>query len=706
MESDGSGLYTVTAPTETSDRVCQNYTICDSGTEYISTEASSTSDRQCTNLSICSQDEEEAKAATSTSDRECVRSNAADASKTENEASVSSSMVGAVIVAGILTVVLLALFVKYQRDKPKRDSTDLDRLVSGTSISPMSTLGKSDSGDANIYPIAGVLVPGMHGNSEDPAVGDRLWSDFRRGIAFDHVYFGNQLMQLGDAALEDVYAILDMKCPPRSFFGHLRSVGDRFLHKDMSLRDSSLDDVVDFLCRTMPDVMVERAIDMCALKKDMRDSEFDEAIYDLIDDFVPSQNPYLQYDGIGFGLQKDAAFRDLNRVDPIYFEAEDEADNGASSEYAFARAIEGDPVYGVALSGLGARKHTDWGGDTSYDTASGVGISNPNFHQEIYDNQVGSTEPTYAVGDSNTETTYALGNNDGDNEGDYGCASASEMPNTRHSLENEYSLGSTPVDNTYTLGHADTTLEEPLYGVANAVISPEGIYDNTSPPSNGVDEMIYDNGCQNKSNTLRRATEEETTYGITSDVITPLDTINRETVYDNGVQRESLYGIKDLIPDRTNSGYVVAETYAIDDTYSNVVEDEAIYGNHTMPVSNTVSDTYALPQKGPRSTDSPDTVRRSSIGFIEDGASISTRSNSYEAAVLLSTDNDAQASDERKVEKINLGSSCTSLDIANLEANFLEMDKAQGIDGDLEEDIDIDSDLPAGYLHFTPNPSK
>jgi hypothetical protein len=34
--------------------------------------------------------------------------------------------------------------------------------------------------------------------------GDRLWTDFRRCVSFDLMYFGNTLLALGDEQLEDV----------------------------------------------------------------------------------------------------------------------------------------------------------------------------------------------------------------------------------------------------------------------------------------------------------------------------------------------------------------------------------------------------------------------------------------------------------------------------------------------------------------------
>lgn len=89
-----------------------------------------------------------------------------------------------------------------------------------------------------------------------------------------------------------------MSCPPRSFFGHLRSVGDRFTQQEVDL-DETIDDVVDFLFGAMPDVLMERAIDLCAMHNL---ASTDEDLYANVDDTVPSNNPFFAFsDGAGFG---------------------------------------------------------------------------------------------------------------------------------------------------------------------------------------------------------------------------------------------------------------------------------------------------------------------------------------------------------------------------------------------------------------------
>lgn len=97
-------------------------------------------------------------------------------------------------------------------------------------------------------------------------------------------------------------AILGMSCPPRSFFGHLRAVGDRFAQQK-ALHDSTIDDVVDFLCAAMPDVLVERAMDVCVCT----DGGVDDSLYALIDDCVPCENPFWEKNG-------DMGFRKLRKL--------------------------------------------------------------------------------------------------------------------------------------------------------------------------------------------------------------------------------------------------------------------------------------------------------------------------------------------------------------------------------------------------------
>lgn len=76
--------YEDTAPTGTSDRSCTALTVC-TDDEYISTPATATADRECSNITECTETEFESSPPTETSDREC--SDITECSETEFESS-------------------------------------------------------------------------------------------------------------------------------------------------------------------------------------------------------------------------------------------------------------------------------------------------------------------------------------------------------------------------------------------------------------------------------------------------------------------------------------------------------------------------------------------------------------------------------------------------------------------------------------------
>jgi hypothetical protein len=403
------------------------------------------------------------------------------ASAESSTAAVSSGVLAAVVVAALLAVVLVAMFVK---TRPKKDQTDLPLANDGMNSMYLTSQSHTSfgSGAATGAAIAKVAEPAVA-----PAIaakwGDRLWSEFRRCIAFDRLYFGNKLLALDDAALEDVYAILAVTCPVRRVFGQLRVVGDRFASKKINknqINDMVLDDIVDFIEKAMPDVLVERAIDMCAqiesAKRNAATAE--EDFYEFIDDYVPEQNMYLAPNGSCMGLRPDAADRELHQVDPLYFEPEEVEYDGAAGEstysdicqYALGRqeAHGADYALGNADgSGYGVvgeeAGHAiyDMGGDTAhgetYDTANLV-------QEEAYDraNQRSMSDELYDAATDNAsfggEPVYSVGSMADD--GTYGMASGSESQ-----VIHPTSVGAPTYD-------AASPADEPTYGIADDVAPP------------------------------------------------------------------------------------------------------------------------------------------------------------------------------------------------------------------------------------------
>jgi hypothetical protein len=386
------------------------------------------------------------------------------------------------VIAAVLALVLVALFVKMQRERPKKDDADL------TGANSLYMSSKSTVNALTLGPATGAAISKVADTSVSPAAltkrGDRLWADFRRCIAFDNQYFGNKLLTLGDEQLEDVYAILGVTCPVRSFFGPLRQVGERFASQVAKADDDLvISDVVDFLERVMPDVLVERAIDMCAMLQSgkLNKNDSDQSIYELIDDYAPEENIYLAPQGSCRGLLYDAADRTLHQVDPLYYEpSESLYDDGEEDEYT-----------DVANYALGGRAHNP-------DYAHGDSAYNPDYaHGDSAYN------PDYAHGDSAYNPDYSRGENDPD----------------------------------YTLGHSAAVNHDPIYGVASGEVPHE--------EKSGAAAPVYDVGSDgaNAEPLYGVATDGANTeplYGVAT------DGVNAEPLYgvaSNGANAEPLYGV-------------------------------------------------------------------------------------------------------------------------------------------------------------------
>lgn len=133
--------------------------------QYMSAEATVSSDRVCTNVSLCDDTVQvEAVKPTPTSDRECVDalelSQTGEKATSEASKAMSSGILGAVIVAALLFIVLVALLVGFARTRTdEKEPSLMDTLT----MTPM-TMGKqwaSNDVNTSIYPMAGVLVPAV-----------------------------------------------------------------------------------------------------------------------------------------------------------------------------------------------------------------------------------------------------------------------------------------------------------------------------------------------------------------------------------------------------------------------------------------------------------------------------------------------------------------------------------------------------------------
>ena len=104
--------------------------------------------------------------------------------------------------------------------------------------------------------------------------GNEGWVRYRRAIGFDHGYYGNKLNRLQNEHLEDVYAVLPLPVPQRAHQLKLHVLGDEFIGmklpvsdeagvvSDAQAQERALADVTLFMLDSMPDVLVERALDV------------------------------------------------------------------------------------------------------------------------------------------------------------------------------------------------------------------------------------------------------------------------------------------------------------------------------------------------------------------------------------------------------------------------------------------------------------
>lgn len=526
--------------------------------------------------------------------------------------------------------------------RPKKDDADIP-LASETLGNPMYLTSQSAT-EFSLGAATGVAIAKVADTAIAPAAltqrGDRLWADFRRCIAFDHLYFGNKLLAVSDAALEDVYAILAVTCPVRSFFGPLREVGDRFasqrLEKD-NIDELILDDLVDFIERAMPDVLMERAIDMCAQIETEKQNAAtaEEDFYEFINDYVPEKNMYLAPQGSCMGLRSDAADRELHQVDPLYYEPDeledDEGHRGSEYSEICNYALGGASDYGVLVGphAMEGQALYDFGSTAGgvpeeglYDTASapdGMG-------EAVYDTAAAPKTPFGA------EPLYSLGSGGGDDEGIYGIASGLESASTEPMDSALYAIASP----------SGGVAEEPTYVVANSS-DPDtyGIlpapYDEASGES-ALDGPIYDNTStlqrgdnldpEKKKFTLPRA-NRATDWGL-DDHAAELE------LYDN-LPGAALEG--DDVPSTPSYdtvGSVALNPAAYDTASSEPATQYDLGNNQEGDASDSVPYDYAAVPSMARPT------------LSRQG---SQRSNSYHEATLSATDISAMASELAEIER-------------------------------------------------------
>eukprot|EP00040_Diaphanoeca_grandis_P011481 m.58856 g.58856 ORF g.58856 m.58856 type:complete len:2591 (+) comp22623_c0_seq1:340-8112(+) len=582
--------YLVAPANVTHNTVCAAVTICDYSVQFQAIAPTATSDATCTVITSCEDPLVEDQAPTPTSDRTCQTACDSELNAdgtcpeavliTQNSTAAATGKVSTMVIAGVLVAILMiillvvAIYKMPRRKKNQKDAVEARSLIEGDDdFNPMFVTQHNPSS-----------AIAMMATLSSPAAltkrGDRLWTEFRRCIAFDEMYFGNQPLLLKDAALEDIYALLAVTCPPRSFFDNLREVGTRFMIQEIDTADPDsvvLDDVVDYFARAMPDVIIERAIDMLAVLaisgSDFPEDEINETFYAMIDDYVPDENHYLCPSIDGRRMGEYAATRELHQVDPIYYEVDDEkeSDYELVSEYAIGGSmnIEREPVY--HMSGLddeeednGYSDFTKPGEEDTYSFAnSSTGMESNDMDDDIYSMANSSLGVDDARGNNND--TYSLANSitigmGGDND-TYSTAD-SGPENFLYGYNERYTTASSSPNETedsqavYDVG--DSTVE--AAAIANRALNQGGseqLYDTADPQdyrSSGADETIYDTANSGNADVdyRDRAPQKYNAYGQATDS-------NPDLVYDTATLRDENgiaagdVGYKDRAPQRYNA---------------------------------------------------------------------------------------------------------------------------------------------------------
>jgi len=513
--------YESVSPTESSDRECANVTVCgDIGVQWTVSPATIDSDTVCADVSgPCDESEDEFSAPTATSDRECAPAASDDddflsqGSQGFDDRDTSASTTPAAAAAAVALVALVVLAAKYHRSRPKREGQDGQALMAASNAAFVKPAPRSTAA-TKLMPFTAV---GGRAVSELTQRGDRLWLDFRKCTSFDTLYFGNKLFKLNDTPLPDTYAITSTPCPPQGHLRTLRGVGAAFGDQKVdTAADAVIDDLIDFLASGMPDMLVERGLDMAPVLEanpDVSDEEVYECFYAMIDDYMPERNQYLSPSGAGCrGLASNAAARSLNLVDAIYYEINKEEESTYS-------AINADPTYAGGTA------------DTTYGMAN---YKSTPGKEKVYDsaNLSDPLEATYAMGASDLAKT--LSRRSGGNRQSY-----LDVMNKAGAIVYDSGRPAT----IYDIGSASAA-SEPVYSVGASATGREPIYsmgdDATLRRDDAVDDAVYSMG---------NGEANEAEYSTATELRAPRESLKSfaENEYSLGTEqasgRESTYDV-------------------------------------------------------------------------------------------------------------------------------------------------------------------
>eukprot|EP00054_Salpingoeca_dolichothecata_P028325 m.214394 g.214394 ORF g.214394 m.214394 type:complete len:6684 (-) comp26186_c0_seq6:25-20076(-) len=414
-------------------------------------------------------------------------SEAASGSGSEN--SNAGAIAGGVL-GGLILLVLIIILIMFlaRRQWRKKKEADVEGMV-------MPTF--SDEFAENIG--YGQIDPN-----------DPMYLNFRRVVAFDFLRYNHVILALSDKSLQVVYKLLFLPGPDQAFFMPMREQLRAFLDHPLvhEPQEDEVSDVVDFIERALPDVLVEIAIDYAARTNGSNEEEdIYEGFYAAIDDggFTYETPVGLQdatYEAIGNGRGKGTT---------EYY------DVGTNAEPLYALGESGEPLYAM--------------GDGGKDAIYSMGDQDGNDPIYSMGNRDGNESPTYALGTEpqlDDDPIYALGEESEDNNGGYIKVGDQEEP--------VYDMGTGKDDPTYSmareLGLEDSKDESP-YFMANpmqgkqrgsdlkegdyALASDMGL-NNDDDDEADPDYQLANNLGIGLSRSERRKNKKESPYQLASDM--------------------------------------------------------------------------------------------------------------------------------------------------------------------------------------------
>lgn len=289
---------------------------------------------------------------------QCQKTNPSQEPKSQ-AAAIALGVTGSLSLLGLLVFGLVTL------RKKKRDRSSMQfTSISEEDIAAAKNLGLHPASKIDQESIAKAEEKERIKEEKLDAADDA----FRQAIAFARMRYGKDTA-IDEEKLAMVFKLLELPMPYNQQIGPLMARKDQFMNQEVaapskdeddSRANALIDEVVDFVVSTIPDVLLESIIDTYAKLKEQIEEHHnamkaagnipggdgDEDMYEvpvaLIKEFESAENPYAEIRDDLINAEGDymmpAGFEDdPDYVDPVAFRDDDDED-----EYA---ALGGDDVY-------------------------------------------------------------------------------------------------------------------------------------------------------------------------------------------------------------------------------------------------------------------------------------------------------------------------------------------------------------------------